>query len=301
MNEILDWNDLRLFLAVARGGGLAGGAKAVRASAPTLGRRILALERGLGMRLFTRHQQGYELTSDGLELLAHAEEMERAVLGIERWRTSAAPNALVTIAAGEWTGAYLARNIAGLVAENDSLSVEIKTGSAATDLLRRQANLGLRNRRPDTQGLAGKRLGAVAFAVYGAKTFVQQHPQTRDDEMRYQSSAWIGFHPPGPLVPSAVWLAARLEADPKLKCSSTQAVLNAAQAGAGLCILPCFIGDLEQGLARASGCIEALTHDQWLVSHDDDRHDRAVRLVAQRLSTLFQRNARLFSGNQEQS
>ncbi len=300
MNETLDWNDLRLFIAVARGGGLAGGARTVRASAPTLGRRIVALERELGVQLFDRHQQGYELTADGLDLLAHAEEMERAVLGIERWRTSAAPHALVTIAAGEWTGAYLACNIADLIAEDGDLRVEIKTGSAAADLLRRQANLGLRNRRPDTPGLAGKRLGPVAFAIYGAKAFVQSHASTRDDEARYKDAAWIGFHPPGPLVPSAVWLAQRLEAEPKLSCSSTQAVLNAARASAGLCVLPCFIGDLEEGLARASGPIEALTHEQWLVSHDDDRHDRPVRRVTQRLSTLFQRNARLFSGDQPQ-
>ncbi len=301
MNETLDWNDLRLFIAVARGGGLAGGARAVRASAPTLGRRILALERALGVRLFNRHQHGYELTGDGLDLLSHAEEMERAVLDIERWRSSAAPDALVKIAAGEWTGAWLARNVTSLIEDSEGLSVEILTGSASADLLHRQANLGLRNRRPDTQGLAGKRLGAVAFAVYGEMAFVSRHPETIDDEKRYQSCDWVSFHPPGPMVPSAAWLASRLEAGPRLKCSSTQAVLDAAGAGAGLCVLPCFIGDAERGLVRASGPIQALTHDQWLVSHDDDRHDRAVRLVAQRLSSLFRRNARLFSGDQEQS
>ena len=221
MNETLDWNDLRLFLAVARGGGLAGGARAVRASAPTLGRRILTLERALGVKLFARHQQGYELTADGLDLLAHAEKVERAVLGIERWRTASAPEAVVTIAAGAWTGAFLARNIGELIADDDRVRVEIKTGSASEDLLRRQANLGLRNRRPETPGLAGKQLGTVAFAVYGAKSLVRQHPEAKDNEARYKHCAWIGFHPPGPLVPSAVWLAARLKAEPKLSCSST--------------------------------------------------------------------------------
>lgn len=301
MNETLDWNDLRLFVAVARGGGLAGGAKAVRASAPTLGRRILALERALGVRLFLRHQKGYELTSDGLELLAHAEEVERAVLGIERWRTSAASNAVVKIAAGEWTGAYLARNITRLIEGGEGLGLEIKTGTASADLLYRHANLGLRNRRPDTSGLAGKRLGTVAFAVYGEAGLVKQNPETGADEAHDRAIDWIGFHPPGPMVPSAAWLASRLDSDPRLRCSSTQAVLDAARAGAGLCVLPCFIGDTEPDLVRASGLIEELTHDQWLVSHDDDRHDRSVRLIAGRLAALFQSNARLFSGDLEQA
>lgn len=297
MIERLNWNDLRLFVAVARGGGLAGGAKAARASAPTLGRRIVALERALGVRLFNRHQQGYELTGEGRSLLAHAEEMERAVLGIERWRTSAGAHHVIKLAAGEWTGAYLAQNIGSLMKPGEDIRLEIKTSTATEDLLRRQAHLGLRNRRPDGRGLAGKRLSTVAFALYGAERYVHDTPQARDEDARYAACDWIGFHPPGPMVPSAVWLAARLEGEPKLKCSSTQGVLESARAGAGLCVLPCFVGDRDESLVRASGVIEDLTHDQWLVSHDDDRHDQAVRLIAGRLTALIQGNARLFAGD----
>jgi DNA-binding transcriptional LysR family regulator len=297
MNETWKWDDLRLFLAVARGNGLAKAAPLTRSSAPTLSRRMTALERALGRTLFLRHRNGYDLTQAGEELLGLAEAVEAGTLRIERWRSAEDPNPVVKIAAGVWTSAFLARHMAALVADRDALRVEILSGAAPADLLRREANLGLRNHRPETPGLAGRRVAHVAFAVYGETAYVRDRPEARD-ERRYAACRWIAFSPPGPKVPSAVWLEQQVHRDAWLTCSTAQAVLEAARAGAGLCVLPCFIGEAEAALIRASGPIEALGHDQWLVSHDEDRHSEPIRRVSDRLAKLVRTHEGLFAGRQ---
>ncbi len=297
MNETMNWDDLRLFLAVARAAGLGKAARKTQVSAPTLGRRMTALERSLGASLFRRHRRGYDLTSAGKELLERAEAFERAALDVERWQSATDIRPLVKIAAGDWTSAFVARHILDVIDPKEELAVEILTGISPSDLLRRQANLGLRNRRPDTPGLAGRRLVQVAFAIYGEKALVRSSPEARD-ERRYAACRWIAFSPPGPKVPSAVWLDQQLESAAQIICSTAMAVLESALAGAGLCVLPCFIGDADRRLTRASETIAALVHDQWLVTHDDDRHDGQIKIVSERLATLIRSNEALFSGRQ---
>lgn len=295
MNETLSWDDLRLFLAVTRAGGLAGAAKSAGASAPTLGRRMLALEQNLGRALFVRRRDGYALTDGGQDLLRLAEAFELDALSIDRWRTSSGIGAVVRIAAGAWTSAFIAGRIGSLVDPDENTQIELVTGTSAADLLRREANLGLRNRRPELPGLAGHKLTRVAFAAYGGQAYVKETAEAHDHR-RFAACRWIVLSPPGPKTPSAVWLDERLERAPALRCRSPQEVLEAAGSGFGLCVLPCFIGDSCTTLARASDNIDALEHEQWLVSHDQDRHQRHIRRISDRLRTLIKANRDLFAG-----
>ncbi len=296
---MIDWDDLRLFLAVARAGGLAQAAAAAEASPPTLGRRMLALERDLGVELFARRRDGYDLTDAGQQLLERAEAVEQGALAVERWRGAIDPLPSVRIAAGAWTSAFIARHLrelrGGDRGDDREPNLELLTGAGMADLARREANLGIRNRRPGHAGLAGRRLGRVAFAVYGAPGLVAGRPETRDAR-RFEACDWVAFAPGGASVPSAAWLERQLRRPAALSCSAPRAVLDAALAGAGLSVLPCFVGDREAGLARASEPIPELEHEQWLVSHDDDRHSPPIRRVADRLFRLFATNRKLFAG-----
>ncbi len=111
MNETLSWDDLRLNLSVARNGGLAGAVPTAQLSAPTLSRRMVSLERVLGLSLFIRRRDGYDLTSAGNQLLELAEAVEQEVLGIERWRSAVDPHPVVKIAAGAWTSIFIANGV----------------------------------------------------------------------------------------------------------------------------------------------------------------------------------------------
>ncbi|MEM7222392.1 MAG: LysR family transcriptional regulator [Pseudomonadota bacterium] len=297
MNEMIDWNDLRLFLQVARAGGLAPAMAATGVSAPTLGRRMVVLERALGVELFLRRRDGYDLTADGEQLLRRAEVLEEGALGIERWRSAAKPTPRVRIAAGAWTSSFLAGHLKALTAVKGAPDIEILSGAGLADLVRREAELGIRNRRPEQRGLAGRRLGSVAFAVYGAPEFLVDQPTALGEE-RYTKCDWVALATGDNVVPSTLWLEQRLGKAPRLGCHAPWPLLDAATAGVGLCVLPCFIGDSDSRLARASEPILELRHDQWLVSHDDDRHTAPIRRTANGLARLFRDHKALFAGHQ---
>ncbi len=293
MSETMNWDDLRLFVAIARSGGLAAATSASGVSAPTLGRRMAALEQTLGVRLFTRHRDGYDLTDDGLTLLELTATVEQGAHAIERWRAGFQGAPTVRVAAGPWTSLFIARYLADFSSQKDTPTMMLMAAGGAVDLHRREAQIGLRNRRPEAEGLAARRLARVAFAAYQA---VSQDAFVADD-----GAGWITLAPSGPPPPSALWLEQRMEGPAKIQCSSVDCLLAAANAGAGRCVLPCFIGDAEPALGRVSEIIPELSHDQWLVVHDDDRHAKPVRRVVDWLTSLIRSHRPLFAGEQTAS
>ncbi|MCP4314975.1 MAG: LysR family transcriptional regulator [Hyphomicrobiales bacterium] len=295
MDERWNWDDLRLFIAVARGGGLSMTAQATQTSPPTLGRHILALERALGMELFHRSKDGYALTTAGLELLELAEGVETETAKVDRWRDRSFHSHKVRIAVGFWTGLFLAHKMSELRPDDGKTDLALITGVSDIDLLRRQANIGVRNRRPVQSGLAGQKLTRVEFAIYGDADYVGANPHSKSHR-RFWECDWLTILHSGTKPPSAAWLEAHLERDPVLTCNSAAALMAALTTGAGLAILPCFVGDASPRLVRCSDTISELAHDQWLVSHDEDRHERHISDVLDNIADLIRRHRRLFEG-----
>lgn len=281
-----DWQDLKLFLAVARAGGLGPAARASGSSAPTLGRRMTALERALGVRLFSRGRQGYALTEDGRTLQAHAEDVEAATAGIERWRAGTSARPVVRVSAGHWMTAFLARNIEVVWTQADAWSLEFTTANARLDIGRRAADIGIRNRRPEEAWLAGRRVGVVAFASY-ARRETTEPPA---------ALPWIGISGEAAITPSAQWMAAEHGEAIAIRASDPRTLLDLVRAGAGRAVLPCLIGDVEPDLERAGEPIAVLASEQWLVTHHEDRHHAAIHTAAERVARLIGRHQPLFSG-----
>jgi DNA-binding transcriptional LysR family regulator len=281
-----DWQDLRLFLAVARAGGLGPAARATGGSAPTLGRRITALERALGVRLFSRGRQGYALTEDGRTLLAHAQDVEAAAAGIERWRAGTATRPTVRISAGHWMTSFLARNVAGIWTTADPWTLEFGTANARLDIGRRAADIGIRNRRPEEPWLAGRRVGVVAFASYARRTA----------EGDGTALPRIGIGGDAAITPSAQWVVAEHGDAIAIRASDPRTMLDLVRAGVGQAALPCLIGDLEPELDRTGDPIAALASEQWLVTHHEDRHHAAIHATADRIARLIGRSQPLFAG-----
>ena len=169
MKSRFDWEELRVFLAVARASGLSGAARLTGVSAPTLGRRMTALERRLNQKLFDRKQTGYALTEAGRELYEHAREMEAVATGIERWLDGRGERRVVRISAGAWTSRFLALHLDRLWRPDDPMMLEFLTAAARLDIARRQADIGIRNRAPEEPRLSGRRINDVAYAVYRSR------------------------------------------------------------------------------------------------------------------------------------
>ena len=267
-HDRIRWDDLAAFLAVARTGGLAAAAREAGSSAPTLGRRMHALERALGRDLFVRRTHGYDLTDAGQRLLTDLEDVAGRIDRIAS-PPSEGGLPLVKLSAGTWTTLVLVRRLGEITGDPPDVRLRFVPSEAILSIARREAAIGIRNRRPTERGVARRKLAPVAFAIYGM-------PEARP--------GWIVVTAD---TPSARWGRLHAGADILHEATNPRVALDLALAGAGRIVLPTFIGDRESRLERRSDPIADLGHDAWLVVHDDDRHLPDVRRVFDRLATLL--------------
>ena len=257
-----DWDDLRLFLAVARQGGLGPAAHSTGKSPPTLGRRMLALERRLGLELFERLPRGYELTRQGHELLEKVVTLEGQIAPFAHTGRAAPP--LVKISAGTWVTHLLCRRVGDLVGD-DPIALRFISADHVLDISHREAVIGIRNQRPEQTGLAGRRISRVRFAIYAAAPDV---------------TGWVRVIGS---TPSARWVEESVRDVASIEVTHPRNALDLALAGAGRVVLPTFIGDAEPGLRQLAPPIEELEHEQWLVTHHEDRFLPEVRRAIERI------------------
>lgn len=261
-NMNFDWDDLRLFLAVARGGGLSVAARATGKSAPTLGRRMLALERAVGAELFQRLPRGYALTTEGEAFLARIAEVEARIAPLAQGGTGPV---LVKVSAGAWMTQWLCAHAAQIAGEG--VQLRFIAADHRLDIARREAVIGIRNARPQETGLAARKMGQVRFAGYATGADV---------------AGWIKVASP---TPSARWVAEQGGAG--VEVTTPRNALDLALAGVGRAVLPCFVGDARPGLIRVTEPIAELTHDQWLVTHHEDRFAPPVRQTFERVAAIL--------------
>ena len=264
----MDWSDLAAFLAVARGGGLSAAARETGTSPATLSRRMRALERALGRDLFVRRTHGYDLTDEGVRLRDGLEDVETRIVRLTR----AGPNEtlpVVRVAAGTWTMLALGAAVAGLAGDPPDLRLRLIAGEDVLSISRREAAIGFRMRRPTEAGLAGRRLRPVEFAPYASAN-------AREGWIRVLTD-----------TPSARWVAGH--AGDAVACETTapRLALDLALGGVGRALLPTFVGDAQATLERVGPVVAALTHEQWLVTHADDRHLPENRRALDRITALF--------------
>ena len=291
-----NWDDLRLFAAIAAEGSLSAAARRLKLSQPTMGRRLQALEERMGAKLLERLGGGpggnYVLTPKGAELLPLVERMVEAGEAIERARPDFAEDATgtVRVASGPLTIRFIARRLPELLDALPGIEIELCSSYSPINLSRREADIALRNRRPEEGRLAMRALPQPSYAVFGAKTYVARHPMAAT-AARYEECRWIGFDDTRGHSESLLWLTAKIGRAPHVRCSNASAILDALIAGAGLAVLPCFLGAEEPALVQLTAPIDDLDREGlWLVLHEDMRDRPRVRLVADRIAALFQRH-----------
>jgi DNA-binding transcriptional LysR family regulator len=247
---------------------------------------VTALEKQVGERLFVRSQTGYSLTRAGESLLERAAEVEEAMTGLNRWHEGAAGERIVRISAGTWTSAFIGRHIGELWSVGDGIRIELLTAEAKVDIGRRAADLGIRSARPTEPNLAGRKVGEVAHAIYSGRNLING----------IAAGLFVGVTGEAGNLAAARWLQAHHGDRIGVRGNDPQSVRELVAAGAGLSVFPCFAGDSDPRLVRVAAPIPELLQEQWIVAHHDERHDRAVRKVADRLVALLKANAPLFRG-----
>jgi DNA-binding transcriptional LysR family regulator len=288
MKDRLEWDELRLFLAVARASGLNGAARATAVSAPTLGRRMTALEQRIAQRLFVRRQTGYTLTDAGQALYAHALDMEAVATGIERWREGNAPRRIVRISAGSWTSRFLAAHVDALWHSEPAIGIEIATAHQRVDILRRQADIGVRTLPPDEPRIAGRRMNKVAHAIYRGIGAPDDLP-------------WILLSGDAGVIAPARWASRHHASHAAIVVSDPRTIPDCLRRGVAQAVIPCFAGDVEPGIERVGEPIGEIEEQQWLALNEQSRREPAVRSVIDRLVALLEANQALFLGERPAS
>lgn len=289
----MKWDDLRVFLQVARLNRLVVAAKGLGMDAATVGRRITALENALGAKLFSRSPQGYELTEAGRNLVEHAQSIESITstaqedVGGQVDRLSG----VVRIGAPDGVSNYLlAEATAKLSAENPDLQIQIVALPRVFSLSQREADLALTVSPPTAGRLKVRKIADYNLHLYGAKELVEKYGAK--NRKHIADMPLIGYISDMIFDKELDYLS-NIGHDRGVRLTSNSLIvqLRWTLAGHGVCILPDFVAREYPELVPILPDVTHLMRSFYLVRHQDDdriaRVNRAADVVSAHLRTAL--------------
>ena len=292
-----NWNDLRAFLAVARTARLTTAAARLGMDHTTVGRRIAALETGLGARLFDRSPQGYALTPHGERLMPTAERIESLTLtaAADLGEADQAVTGVVRIGAPEGFGSYvLAPLLAPLADAHPGLDIQLVAISGVLSLSKREADIAVTLSAPREGRLVSRKLTDYGLSLYAAPSYLDARPpiRTRAD---MEGQRFVGYIEDLLYSPELDYMQAPdVDIHVSVQSSNLIAQLQATLAGAGLCVLPDFIATKQPGLVRVLPDAVHLERSLWLVVHADLRNLARIRVVTDMIAASVRADRNLF-------
>jgi DNA-binding transcriptional LysR family regulator len=285
----LEWSELQLLLAAARGAGLAGAAERLGVDPSTVHRRIGALERRFGHALFERHRRGGWLaTSMGERLLASATRMEEEVASAERALASADARleGVVRLTTTDTLAQVLLMPMLGSLHErHPNLSIELSVANRLFVFGRGEAELAVRGgARPSERSVVARKLAELGGAIYASRAYLERHGRPRRRSELGQHRFVLGDSSLAHVIYNERAESLRGSTPPALRCDSLLAQRAAVEAGLGIAVLPCFLGDRSPELARLFAPDPELVEPLWLVVHEELRRVARVRVVADHLA-----------------
>jgi DNA-binding transcriptional LysR family regulator len=279
----LDWNDLRYFLAVARGGSTLAASKALRVSQTTVARRITALEEAVGLALFEKRPAGYALTPSGEELLGHAEAVEAAALNFDSAaaRSTRDLSGAVRITTEEiFAVTLLAPLLRELHELHPNIMIELDTAQAIRDLGAGESDIALRSTVSEHGGgVVGRRLCVDDWTFYCSRDYAARNGVPASlDELRNHAiigggggNLWRHYQ--------AHLRNLGLEDRVAMHHASSTGLLSGVRSGFGIAVLPCIVADADPDLVRCLAPRSDHGRVMWLLTHERVRHAPRVRTV----------------------
>ena len=296
MARMLDWNDLRYFLAVAREGSTLAGARTLGTSQTTVARRIAALEEVLGIRLFEKRQAGYVLTPAGQELLDKARRVEvsaEAFTEAASARTRDLTGSVRITSEEIYALSLISPLLRDLHDLHPEIMVELDTSSGLRDLGAGEADIALRSSSSEQPaGLVGRRLGVDDWTLYCSRDYAERHgrPTSIKELKRHAivggggAKLWEHYQ---------AWLRSMdLEDRVAMHHASSTGLLSAIRSGFGVAVLPCVVGDADPDLIRCIPPRDGHGRVLWLLTHERVRHEPRIRTVIDFLYERLSRHVR---------
>lgn len=281
----MEWSDVRIFLAVVRGGSFGEAARTLGVSHPTVGRRIKALEDEAQQALFRRTRDGLVLTDAGDGVLALAESMENSALAMERRLAGNHERleGMLRISSAEWFAGYvLAPVLAELTRRHPAVVPEVIASYRLLDLSRREADVAFRLVPFSEPDIVQRRLMSMAYGVYGsAGTASALHSDPASVGLVLMNTAQSHF-------PDVAWLLDRFPLSRRVFTSTSRAVqAQMCLQGMGIAVLPRPLGDALSGLQRIDMPDQPPGRDIWVGYHHDLRHMDRLRAMLDIAATML--------------
>jgi DNA-binding transcriptional LysR family regulator len=283
------WDDLRYLLAVSRAGSMSRAAKQLKVAMTTVGRRLDALEQGLGVRLVERSPTGVQLTEAGRLLAEQARGVEVQIAGLER---------VAQGYQGEVEGEVRVSTIETLAAEviapslpelrrlHPELCVRLMSEQAVVSLARHEADIAIRLGRPQAGSLVARRLATIHFGLYASPSYLARRGRPARPEQGFEGHDWVTYALPEQLVPEHGWMAARAGTRPAaMSTNSVRVLLEGVMAGLGLGVLPTVLA--PPGLVRLLGPEVLESRGVWMILHEDSARVARVRVAADHIAREF--------------
>lgn len=289
----MDWNSLKIFLAIADTGSLSGAAKALDINHSTVFRRLNSFEREIGARLFERVIHGYKLTAMGEELLVVAQNIANSFDDLDRHIVGKdiQPKGVVRITApNNIAYHYLPRYLAEFNLTYPDIRIEVLVSNQEFNMTNRQADIAVRATPSPPQHLVGREVRVINWGVYGSSAYKDMHglPDSIDD---LKNHSLIGASGGMRSLPAFMWLDKNLPDQIITRCDDLVSMSYFIESGQGLGLLP----DDQQraGIKRLFTFESGETSNLWVLIHPDLRNVERYKLVMQHLTIAFSNEKRL--------
>jgi DNA-binding transcriptional LysR family regulator len=291
MMVMLDWDDLRYFLAISRTGTLARAGALLGINATTVGRRLSALEERVGARLFDRTPEGYLLSAAGHGLLQHAERMEAEALAVEREVVGADARlqGVVRVSATEMLATrFIAPQLPRFIERHPDIVIDLNCTNKSVILARREADVALRLARPREDNVVTRRLTQIDLALYASSAYVARRTMPEDPDRSLSGHDVILFAESRAFALENDWISSRLgRAHVVLRSDSVSSIFSAVVAGVGMALLPRAVADLDIGLRRIPTTTVPEPRIVWQTVHADLQKSARVRAVLDFLGEIL--------------
>ncbi|MDQ6432482.1 LysR family transcriptional regulator [Mesorhizobium sp. LHD-90] len=293
----MNWDDVRIFLAVARAGQILGAARRLELNHATVSRRIAALEEALRTKLFRRLTTGSELTPAGERFLAVAERMEAEMI-VARAEVAGEGDAVsgtVRIGAPDGFGvAFLAPRLGAVTELYPELKIQLVPVPRSFSLSRREADIAITTERPSEGRLVAAKLVDYTLGLFCAKTYAEKHglPQNTADLAAHRLVGYVHDLVINPTLDYAAEFSRDWNAGFEISSALGQA--EAVRAGAGIGILHTFVARAMTELVSVAA-IAPIRRAYWLVYHEQMRGLSRIQAVAGFIAQAVERERTLFS------
>ncbi len=263
----INWDNLRYVLMVANKGSISAAARELEVNRSTVLRRIERFQQDLNCRIFDRGDSGYVMTPEAEKMINAAREVENTLFDMQRQIAGhelKLEGEVRVTTTDTFVSSMLGPQLASFRERHPHIVVDLLVTNSILDLNRRDADIAIRPTGQPEPNLVGRRLCDIEFAVYALPELIEQSGPD------FFEGRWIGFADDLAATPVGAWLGGKVEQrNICARCDSFVGLRSLAEAGIGLALLPCLLGDASARLQRAGAPVAEITTGLWILTHPD--------------------------------